>query len=207
MLATGSLSGMSGVVRSVIIVGAGGHGRSLADVVESTAEFGVAGFLDNFVAKEQVINGHEILGTFSDIPAFADSGYEFLVGIGQINSPSKRLELFAAIDNAGGHLPVVVSPHAYVSPRATLGRGTVVFHGAVVNAGATIGENCIINSLALVEHDTVIGDSCHVSTGARVNGGVTVGEGSFIGSGAVIFHNQQVPEASVVSAGTTYQEN
>lgn len=188
----------------VVIVGAGGHGRSLTDVVASADGFVVAGFVDNLLEKGTKVLGYPVLGSDEKIPELVASGKSFLIGVGQIKSPEKRVSLYRLIQESGGRLPTVVSPHAYVSPHATLGAGTVVFHGAVVNANATIGDNCIINSLALVEHDVTVGNHCHISTGSRVNGEVVIGQGSFVGSGAIVLETAVLPDYTIVPAGARW---
>ncbi len=190
--------------QSIVIVGAGGHGRSVADVVASADGFVVAGFLDDGLEEGTHVLGFPVLGSDDKIPGLIASGKSFIVGLGQIKSPAKRVTLFQQIQQLGGNLSTVVSPHAYVSPHAKLGPGTVVFHGAVVNTNAVIGNNCIINSLALVEHDATVGDHCHISTGARINGEAVIGQGTFIGSGAIVAETDVVPDYAIVRAGSRW---
>ena len=109
-----------------------------------------------------------------------------LISLGQIKSSKIRINLYKKAINAGFKMPIIKSPHAYVSPRAKIGKGTIIMHGAVVNANAIIGKNCIINTNCIIEHDAFVGDHCHVSTGAILNGKVVLGRGSFVGSGCVI---------------------
>lgn len=189
----------------LVIIGAGGHGRSLADVVEATNDYRIIGFLDDFRKTGESVSSYPVIGRFEHISALVSPEVSFAIGIGQIKSPQQRRDLHDAVVRAGGILPVISSPDSYVSPQARIGDGTAIFHGAVVNAGALIGANCIINSQALVEHDAIVGDHCHISTGALVNGGATIGEGSFIGSGAIVLQDQMVPPNSVVPAGTRFE--
>ena len=194
-----------GKISDIIILGAGGHGRSIADVIEEVEGFRIVGFLDDYREKGTSFCDYAVLGKFKSVPNFVSVNVGFAIGIGQIETPKLRKNLFDLVTQSGGAMPSVVSPHSYVSPNAAIGRGTSVFHGAVVNAGAVIGENCIVNSMALIEHDVRIEDHCHISTGARVNGGVEVGEGSFVGSGAVILHGKKISPFSIIPAGTSFR--
>lgn len=188
----------------LLLAGAGGHARACLDVVECGGGFEVAGFVGLPEEVGKTILGYPVLGTDSDIPALAESVACALVAAGQIKSPALRRRLFDLLLAAGFELPVIVSPHAWISPHAQLGAGTIVMHGAIVNAGAVIGRNCIVNSRALVEHDALLADHCHIATGAIINGGVRIGEGTFVGSGACIREgvsigaNSVIPMASVV---------
>ena len=108
-----------------------------------------------------------------------------LVTIGFIKDYEKRLKTFKKLKKIGFNLPKIISPLAYISPRSSIGEGTIVMHGSIINAGVKIGKNCIINSKTLIEHDTIIGDNCHLSTGSLINGNVKLDNNSFIGSNSL----------------------
>lgn len=189
------------MTRQIILVGAGGHARSLVDVIEAEGKWSIAGFIDRADSEPASLFGYRCLGDDSNLADLLLEVPQAVIAVGQLKSPGVRQSLFTKLVTLGAILPAIVSPKATVSPRASLGMGTVVMHGAVVNAGVRVGSNCIINSLALVEHDSVIEDHSHISTGARVNGGCFVGTGSFVGSGAVIFQGIRVSDYSVIPAG------
>jgi sugar O-acyltransferase (sialic acid O-acetyltransferase NeuD family) len=130
-----------------------------------------------------------------------------LITMGQIKSPTRRMELFNDLMDMGACFPVIQSPLAYVSPHAKIGEGTIVMHQALINAGVSVGRNCIINTKALVEHDAVIEDHCHISTGAVVNGGVTIGSGSFFGSNAVCKEYIEIGKNVVIGCGAIIVKN
>lgn len=187
----------------IVMIGGGGHARSCIDVVEAENRFAIAGI----VAPDTCRNmGYTHLGSDHDLTEIIRQYRNALIGIGQIRSPHKRVSLYKRLKDIGADLPVIISPKAHVSARATIADSTIVMHGAVVNTGAEIGSNCIINSLALVEHDANIGAHCHVSTGARVNGGVQIGSGTFIGSGAIIHEGISIGSRCVVAAGSVVRE-
>lgn len=185
----------------IVLVGAGAHAVSVLDLIEATAELSIFGLLDNRIGKGESFLDYRCLGPFDSLSMWINEERGFLVSVGQIGSPGIRESLYGSLAALNAQVLTVVSPHSYVSPRSSLGRGTAVFHGAVVNARATIGENCIINSLSLIEHDATVGSHSHVATGARVNGGATIGSRCFVGSGAVIFQGCQIPDDAVVPAG------
>ena len=186
--------------RQLIMVGGGGHCRSLIEVAES-AGYAVLGVLDLPENVGKKFLSTQVIGTDDDIPAYVDQA-EFVIAVGSIKDPSTRIRLFEQVKAAGGKLATVVASTARVSKYATLGEGTVVMHHALVNAGAKVGSNVILNSFADIEHDSVIGDHCHVSTGAIVNGGCRVGSACFVGSGAVLVQGINVGEGIVIGAGS-----
>jgi sugar O-acyltransferase (sialic acid O-acetyltransferase NeuD family) len=185
-----------------VLLGAGSHAVSVIDLLESAGGYDIQGLLDNRLAAGENFHGYQVVGPFDSLSAHIASDTGVLVSVGQIGSPGIRAELYGRLVESGAKILTPVSPHAYASPRATLGAGTAVFHGAVVNANAIVGDNCIINSMALVEHDATIGHHTHVATGARINGGVSLGDRCFVGSGAIIFQGCRIPSDSIIPGGT-----
>jgi sugar O-acyltransferase (sialic acid O-acetyltransferase NeuD family) len=189
----------------IILVGGGGHCKSVIDVAES-AGYSILGILERPEEVGKEIFGYPILGTDDDMAQYADKAF-FLVTVGQIKSPSLRIKLHQMIESANGQLATVVSPTAHVSKHAIIDAGTVVMHHAVVNAGAQIGKSCIINTFANVEHDVVVGNYCHLSTGSIVNGNAHLGEGIFIGSQSVVNQGVCIGNHIVVASSSLVNEN
>ena len=189
------------MVEDVLLIGGGGHCKSIIDVVEQEGQFKIAGIIG---AERQIgsdIFGYKVIGCDSDIEKLSKKYNHAIVAVGQIHSPEIRIKLFNMLNSSGFNLPSIVSPRAYVSIHALIGRGTIIMHDAVVNANAVIGDNCIINSKALIEHDSIIHNHCHISTNATINGGVEIGEGSFIGSGAITNNSIVIKKNSFYKAG------
>jgi sugar O-acyltransferase (sialic acid O-acetyltransferase NeuD family) len=185
----------------IVLVGGGGHCRSLIEVVEASGAYRVAGIVDVAAHRNRTTLGYPWLGEDADLPDLIRRYPAFLVAVGQLGMPALRERLFRLLDARGAPLITLRAPTATLSRHAVLGKGTVLFHQACVNAGARIGVNAIINTAALVEHDAEVGDHCHISTGARVNGGCRIGARCFVGSGAVLREGVRLAEGSVVGAG------
>lgn len=186
----------------IILVGGGGHCISCIDVIEETDLYEIVGILDQPEKKGSNVLGYTVIGTDDDIPSFIAKCPNFLITVGQIKSSRIRQNIFEKIKNAGGQLPVIISPTAHVSRYATLAEGTIVMHQAFVNAGASIGKACILNSKALIEHEATVGDFCHISTASCINGQVTIGASCFIGSNTVVGNNLAIVDNSIVAAGS-----
>lgn len=186
--------------RPLVLVGGGGHCRSVIDAALS-AGIPVRGILDlpGLVGTECL--GVPVIGSDGDMSLYAD-GCDFVVTLGFITDSSRRVRLHRLIAEAGGRLATVVASTARVSPFARLAPGTVVLHHASVNAGAEIGQGVIVNTGAIVEHDAVVGDYCHVSTAAIVNGGCRVGHRCFLGSRSVLANGVTVASDCIVGAGS-----
>ena len=190
--------------KSLILIGGGGHCKSVIDVAES-AGYTILGILDKPELVGNKVLGYEIIGTDDDIPQYVDKA-EFLITVGQIKSPAIRQKLALLVMRAGGKFASVIANDAYVSKYAKIGTGTVVMHKAVLNADACIGEHCIINTMANIEHEVQIGGFCHVSTGVMVNGNCVIGDEVFIGSGSVLYNGISVIDNAIIPAGSVVRK-
>lgn len=191
--------------KNLILVGGGGHCKSVIDVAES-AGFKIKGVLDIPENVGKKVLGYEIIGTDDQIPCFVNEVL-FIVTVGHIKDAALRIKLHQKILDEGGSLATIVASTAYVSKHAHVGEGTVIMHNAVVNADATIGLGCIINTFANIEHDAQVGDYCHISTGAMVNGNCIVGSGTFLGSQSVMVNGIEIADGCVIGAGTLVRKN
>ena len=176
--------------KNVIVIGASGHGRVIADIVRANGD-NVLGFLDDDESKET-------LGKISDYVSYRDA--EFVIGIGNTAVRKKFAELPLKWYSA-------IHPSAIIATSAEIGEGSVVMPNAVINAGAKIGKHCIINSGAVVEHDNTIGDYSHVSVGAKLGGTVEVGNSVWIGIGATVINNVSVCDGAFIGAGAVVVKN
>ena len=192
-------------MRPLILVGGGGHCKSVIDAAES-AGFIIKGVLDVPENVGTHIFDYQVIGTDDDICRYASEA-DFIVTVGFIKDASLRFRIHEKIEMAGGKLATVIATTAHISRYADNQPGTVVLHQAVVNADAKIGKGCIINTFANIEHDVVIEDYCHISTGAMVNGGCRVGEATFLGSQCVMVNGTSITAGCVIAAGTMVRKN
>ncbi len=168
----------------ILLIGGGGHCRSVIDVIELEGKYSIAGIIDKKELIGQDVLGYKIIGCDDDLLELHKEYKYAVVTIGHIRSNTLKIKLFNILKSIGYSLPVIISPLAYVSKHASIDEGTVIMHQALINSNAKIGKNCIINSKALIEHDCTIEDNCHISTASVINGGVKVKEGTFFGSNA-----------------------
>lgn len=183
----------------IVLIGGGGHSRAIVDIIEQFTSYSIS--LQGRVEVAMVLEDSRVLKP-SGWQVICSQYNNFVIAIGQIKTAQPRIDAVEQISQRGGQFPTIISPTAYVSPRAKIGRGTIVMHNAVVNAGAIVDEFCIINTGAILEHDTKVGDFCHISTGAVVNGGATVGSRSFVGSNAVVLNQIRIGNDVILGAGS-----
>jgi sugar O-acyltransferase (sialic acid O-acetyltransferase NeuD family) len=189
-------------MKEIILIGGGGHCKSVIDVIEQEGRFEIAGIVDKPELLGTNILGYSVIGNDSDLEDLTKIYQYAIVTVGQIKSPSIRIKLFNLAVEVGFVLPSIISPNAYVSRHSTIGDGVVIMHDALINAGSMIGDNCIINSKALIEHDCQISKHCHISTNATINGGVIVESGCFVGSGVITKESVTIRKNSFSKAGS-----
>ncbi len=179
--------------KKVVIIGAGGHGRVVADIVESCGDI-VLGFLDDSDKPNEKVN---VIGKSGDASKYCDGMTEFFVAVG---SAKVRENIMSGLSNAKWY--TAIHPSAVISPSAVIGEGTCVMANAVVNNGAVIGKGVIVNTCASVDHDDVIGDFAHISCGTHLAGSVTVGKYTWVGIGSAVSNNISICEDVMIGAGT-----
>jgi UDP-N-acetylbacillosamine N-acetyltransferase len=170
-------------MKKLLILGAGGYGKTIADVAAQLDMYDQIRFLDD------QRTGENILGSCGQFLQFCDENTHVYPAFG---GGSIRMKWLKTLMEAGVTVPTLVHPRAYVSPTAKLGIGTMVLPMAVVNTGVSVGNGCIINIGTLIDHDTVVEDGVHLAPGAIVKAENRIPSGMKIGSGEII-ENRQYP--------------
>ena len=199
-----------GVHKKVVILGAGGHGRVIADglmaMIENGSLFEFAGFVDETYAKDTHIDDGIVLGCDADLASLKKAGIadHFIVGVGSVRGgDALRSKIFNTALKAG-LIPVsVIHPSAIISCRVEVGKGCAIMAGAVINTGARIGDNSIINTRASVDHDTHIGAHVHIAPGCVLSGDIDIGDNVLIGVGSSLIQSVRIGANATIGAGST----
>ena len=187
-------------MEDIILVGYGGHAKSIADCIERQGQYRIAGYTD--VEKQTSV--YNYLGTDDELKAIYDSGVKnAVVAIGYMGNGNLRERLYEKIKMIGFSLPIIVDPSAIISDSVTLGEGTFVGKGVIINSEAYVGKMTIINTKALIEHECKVEDFAHVAVAAVLCGNVTVKKSAFVGANATVIQGRIVEERQLVPAGTT----
>ncbi len=184
----------------VVILGAGGHGRVVLDILRAGGKYNPAAFLD---ANESLANcqiaGIPVLGSVNQLPRLPQQKIHFaIVAIGdnRIRRSYARLA-----EEAGLELINAIHPSATVSATGSLGRNIVIAPGAVVCTDARLADSVILNTSCVVDHECEVGEAAHICPGANLAGRVRVGAGAFVGMGAKIIPCLSIGEDATVGAG------
>ena len=166
-------------MKKLLILGAGGYGRTVADVARQLGIYDKIGFLDDRKVSP------EVLGTCGEYALFCDENTVIYPAFGDNEIRLSWLERLLQEDIS---VATIVHPTAYVSPTAKLGAGTVVLPRAVVNTGCEIKEGCILNIGALLDHDCILEAGVHLCPGAIVKAQNRIPTGTKLESGTVILN-------------------
>ncbi|EJR58332.1 sialic acid O-acetyltransferase NeuD family sugar O-acyltransferase [Bacillus cereus VD115] len=182
--------------KKLLIIGASGHGKVIADIAMKTNRWQSIAFLDdNQNAKYSM--GIEIIDKSASISKYIDD-YEFFVGIGN-NAVRERIQ--RKLEDEGASIPVLIHPSAIIGEQVYLGAGTAVMAGVVINCCTKIGKGCIINTASTIDHDNIIEDYVHISPGVHLAGTVKVGRGTWLGIGSIVSNNINITHSCKIGAG------
>jgi sugar O-acyltransferase (sialic acid O-acetyltransferase NeuD family) len=187
--------------RKCLILGAGGHGRVVLDILMSMGRFDVVGFVDsNPDLKGRRIDGLEVLGSLHDVPLIQNER-RVDCAIVAIGDNGVRRHFADRLEQYGIELINAIHPSARLAHNVSLGRNLVIAAGSVVCAHCQIGDSVILNTGCIVDHESLIGTATHICPGARLAGRVAVESGAFVGIGATIIQNLRIGYEAVVGAG------
>jgi sugar O-acyltransferase (sialic acid O-acetyltransferase NeuD family) len=180
----------------LLIIGASGHGKVIADIALKMNKWKSIAFLDDDESIRSSL-GIEVLGTTDSAFSYIDE-YEVFVGIGS-NTTRQRIQ--ERLETAGASIPVIIHPTAIIGEYVEIGIGSSIMAGTVINCCTSIGKGCIVNTSSSIDHDNIIEDFVHISPGVHLAGTVKVGQGSWLGIGSVISNNVNITSGCKVGAG------
>lgn len=193
--------------KKIVLIGGGGHCKSVIDVIEQQNEFEIAGIVDVEAKLGTEVLGYKVFATDNELDKLMGTYTHYHLSLGFIKPSVIRANLFKKLKELGAQLPIIISPKSTVSKHAKIAEGSIIMHHAFVNAGAVIGANAIINTGAIIEHDAIIGSNCHISTAAVINGDCAVSENCFVGSNSVLVNGIKIGPNTIVGAGAVVHKN
>jgi sugar O-acyltransferase (sialic acid O-acetyltransferase NeuD family) len=187
------------VKRSLLVVGAGGHGRSVAEAAEQSGYFVVVGFLDDSLPAGESLLNLPLLGPVASMAQHLASADQAIVAIGNNAVREKLISQLVALKF---NLATVLHPKSIVSPSAMLGVGSVVMAGAIVGTEARLGVGSIVNCGAVVDHHATVEDFGHLGVSACMAGGTVMGRGAWMQAGSSLGYGVKLAAGEVLLPGT-----
>lgn len=183
--------------KRLLIIGASGHGKVVADIAIKMNKWRTVSFLDDNESIKSCM-GMEVIGKSSDALIYRDEA-DFFVAIGD-NATRKMIQ--EDLESQGCSFVNLIHPSAIIGSDVEIGVGTAVMAGVVINGPCRIGKGCIINTNSTLEHDNVIDDYVHISPGVTLAGTVSVGQGSWLGVGSIVSNDVSICPECKIGAGT-----
>lgn len=189
--------------KKVVIIGAGGHAKVIADIIEKSGDE-IVGFLDdNKEIGTTIINEYKVIGDLNNrfTMAVTKENLEFIIAIGD----NKKREEISHSPNLKFY--TAIHPSAQIGLDVRIEEGTVIMANSCINSSAKIGKHCIINTGAIIEHDNIIEDYVHISPNATLGGTVKIGESTHVGIGSIVKNNITICKNCTIGAGAVVVKN
>jgi len=193
--------------KKIVIIGAGGHAKSIIDAIEQAGEYQIVGFVEK-AESDFTYRGYSCIGVDADLKNIYESGVRCaVIAIGYIGHGNTREYLHRQLKDIGYELPVIADKSSIIAGDVLIGEGTFIGKGAIINSDAQIGNMCIINSGAIVEHDCRVGDYSHVSVRAVMCGESVINDKVFVGANATLNQGIVVESDVIIGAGAVVTKN
>ncbi|SFC10792.1 sugar O-acyltransferase, sialic acid O-acetyltransferase NeuD family [Alkalibacterium subtropicum] len=183
--------------KRLLIIGASGHGKVIADIALKLNKWTNISFLDDDESKNMTM-GLNIIGKTKDAFKYKDIA-EFIVAIGD-NKIREKVQCMLTDEELS--VTTLIHPNATIGTDVEIDKGSVVMAGVVINSSTRIGKGCIINTSSNIDHDNIIEDFVHISPRVSLAGTVKVGKNNWIGTGSVVSNNIILCPGCLIGAGT-----
>ena len=189
------------IEKKLLLIGGGGHCRSVLDCVLSAALYKQIGIIDYNQSVSTM--GVKVIGKDEDLPRLKQEGWtDAFISLGSVGSTDLRRKLYKMVKAIGFSIPSIIDPSAIMARDVIICEGVFIGKRAVVNSGSRIGVCAIVNSGSIIEHDCVIGSFSHISPGATLCGQVFIGDDSHVGAASVFKQGIKVGISSMIGAGS-----
>ncbi|MDO4499429.1 MAG: hypothetical protein Q4B51_07415 [Coriobacteriaceae bacterium] len=187
--------------KDLIIIGAGGHGRVVADAAWRSNQFSRISFLDDNPRDKPA--PFPIVGSMDDLDIITKKNNCFVVAIGDNKT---RAKIQTELESLGAEIATVKHPSAVIGYGASFGPGTVVLANAVVSPDTSLGKGVIVNACAIVDHDAVVGNYCHIGLGAKVCSAATVCDFSLLEPASIVPSRTSLTSRGIASVGCVMRQ-
>jgi UDP-perosamine 4-acetyltransferase len=188
-------------LKPVVIIGAGGHARVVADMLRCSGRE-ILGVITPDLCRGEDVSGLKVLGDDRAVCNYPPETIELANGIGALPAKKLRWSLAKRFREKGFCFSTVIHPGAIIARDVSLAEGVQVMAGAVLQPGVIVGHDTIINTRVSLDHDCRIAECCHIAPGVTLSGDVQIGRLSHIGTGACAVHGVCIGSEVIVAAGS-----
>ncbi len=188
----------------LLVIGAGGHGKVVADAAAASKEFQDIAFLDDRYNENEIskkILDWQVLGSIDEIrsPTIKEEYRSAFVAIGDSRL---RIKIINRLKELNYDLPVIKHPNSWISKYSQIGEGSIILSSSNLQTSSIVGMGSILNTGCIVEHDVVLDDGVHICPGAAIAGNSKIGKNSWIGIGSSVKEKIIIGSNVTVGAGS-----
>lgn len=195
-------------MKDILLIGGGGHCRSVLSSIKTMGKYNIVGILDTKEQVGKIIDGVQVIGTDDEMNSLFYKGVKnAVITIGSIGDTSLRVKLYNKLKDIGFNLPIIIDKTAIVDNNCSIGEGTFIGKGSIVNSGTVIDKCTIVNTGVIVEHDCNIGEFSHLAPGSVICGNVKIGINTHIGANSTIIQEIEVGDNTLIGAGSIVVKN
>lgn len=190
-------------MEDIILLGGGGHCKSVIDTINNLGRYNIIGILDFSEKVGTDINGVKIVGTDSDLVDYFKKGVKNAhITLGSIGNPNHRIRLYKYAKDIGLKFPPLIDKTAIIGSKVDIGEGIFIGKGCIINIDTKIGSNSIINTGVIIDHDCLLGSFCHIAPGTTLSGGVSIGDNTHIGTNSSVIQDIRIGNNTIIGAGS-----
>lgn len=190
-------------MNEIILIGAGGHCKSVIDSILSKNNYKIIGIADCKDKLGVEICGYAVNYTDDDLEQIYKNGIKnAFICIGGIGDFKLRKKLYGKVKAIGFEFPIICDDSAVVSQFSSIGEGVFIGKRCVINSDVVVGPMAILNTGCIIEHDCQIGDYSFISVGVNLSGNVMVGNETHLGTGANVVQGVKIGSNSIIGAGS-----
>lgn len=186
--------------KKIIILGGGGHAKSVIGTIQRIPEYTIVGFLDDDTSKKEILGIHNIGRLFPINKTWTK--YLVVLGIGHVGDVIFRQKVIAEYKATGFVFETICASSSIISPYARMGKGIFIAEGVIIQPDTVIKDYSIINTGSSIDHDCIIGTGVHIAPGVTLSGAVKVGDNTLIGTGSSVIQEIEIAENSIIGAGS-----
>jgi sugar O-acyltransferase (sialic acid O-acetyltransferase NeuD family) len=187
--------------KPVLILGAGGHAKVVADALIQTGNE-ILGFLTPDKIPGSKFFRYGILGDDSVVDKYSPDNVVLANGIGSLPHQHLRWSLAAKMRQKGFTFLTVIHPSTIIANDVRLDEGVQIMAGVVIQPSSHIGKDTIINTGVMIDHDCKVGENCHIAPGVVCSGKVYIASNSHLGTGTAVIQDVSIGENCVIAAGS-----
>lgn len=195
-------------MEKIILIGAGGHAKSVIDSVEQAGEYQIIGFSERIKCENVNYRGYKCICTDDELEDLYKTGVKnAFITIGYMGNSNLREKLYYKLKSIGFNLPSIVDNRAVLATDVQIGKGCFIAKGTIINSQTCIRDLAIINTGAVIEHECYVGFNTHIAGNSTICGNVSVGNNVFLGAGSTVIQGVKIGDNTIVGAASTILHN